>query len=69
MGKVAVKAARTLGFIRRTVTTSFSEAKAVAYRTLIRPQMEYGTCITDCHTQLLIKKLERVQCCAARWVT
>ena len=30
--------------------------------------MEYGTCITDHHTKLLINKLERVQCHATFWV-
>ena len=40
---------------------SSSEAKAVPYKTLVQPQMEYGACITDPHTKLLINKLERVQ--------
>ena len=33
--KVEAKANRTLGFIRRTVTTSSSKAKAVAYKILV----------------------------------
>ena len=59
---VAAKANRTLCFIRRTVTTSSPDAKAVANKTLVRLHMEYGPCVTDPHTQLLINKRERVQC-------
>ena len=29
------------------LTTSSSEAKEVAYKTLVWPHMEYGVCITD----------------------
>ena len=38
--KVAVKANRTFGFIRRTVTTSSFEAKEVAYKTLVQYQLQ-----------------------------
>ena len=58
--KVAAKANKTLSIIR-IVTTSSSEVKVVAYKTLVRPHMEYGACITDPYTQLLINKLGRVQ--------
>ena len=51
--------------VRWSVT---KEAKEVAYKTLVQPQIEYGACITDLHTQQLIIKLERVQCQAVRWV-
>ena len=69
---VAAKVNRTLSFIRRTVTTSSFEAKAVAYKTLVRQQMEYSASITDPppppHTHLLINTLERVQCHGTEWV-
>ena len=69
MEKVAAKANRTLGFIRRTVTTSSTEAKVVTYKSLVWPQMEYDFCIIDPYTELQITKLERVEYCTAWWVT
>ena len=67
--KVAAQANRVLGFITRTVTTSSSEAKTVICKTMVRPQMEYFSCITVPSTQLLINTLERVQHCATHWIT
>ena len=35
----------------------------------VHPHMQYSNLITDPHTQLLINKLERVQCRVTHWVT
>ena len=42
INKVKTKANRTLGFIKRNVTTTSIKAKTLAYQTLVRPQLEYS---------------------------
>ena len=61
MEKMPAKANRILGFVKRIVTTFSSESKEVAYKSLVCPKFEYGTYITEHHTQLLISKLVRMQ--------
>ena len=56
---VVVKANKNFSFVQ-TVTTFSPQDKMIVYKTLVCPQMEYGTCIIDPYTQLLINKLESV---------
>ena len=55
--KVAAKINRSLGLIKRTVTTSSSEAKRVSPKTLVQPLIEYGAWITD--SQLWLSHMVR----------
>ena len=40
----------------------------MAYQTLVRPQLEYGSEVWSPHTQLQIDQIESVQRRAARWI-
>jgi hypothetical protein len=62
------KANSTLGFIRRNVTTKSSDVKALAYKQLVRPVLEYAAASWDSLTQTQEKDLEAVQRRAARLV-
>ena len=42
--------------------------KATAYKTLVRPRLEYGTCAWNPYTSLQVGKIEKVQRSAARFV-
>ena len=66
--RTAAKANRALGFVRRNLKPCSRRIKNLAYVTLVRPILEYGSAIWDPYTQLLIDKLESVQRRAVRFI-
>jgi hypothetical protein len=62
------KANRTLGLLRRNFYHCNQDVKATAYKTLVRPQLEYCSTIWDPHHQTNINAIEAVQNRAARFV-
>ena len=60
------RASRTLGVVRRTLTSCSQEVKARAYLALVRPGLEYASAAWNPHTQSNVKILEQVQRRAAR---
>ncbi len=64
---IASKATKTLGFLRRNLAFAPRETKAIAYKTLVRPQLEYASVIWNPYHQKYVDKLEMVQRTAARW--
>jgi hypothetical protein len=62
------KANRTLGFLCRNLKISSISIKEQAYKTLVRPLVEYASPVWDPHHQTDIRKLECVQRRAARFV-
>ena len=62
------KANRTLRFLKRNLKINSTALKSTAYRTLIRPSLEYACTVWDPYTQGNIYKLEMVQRRAARFV-
>ena len=63
----ANKASSTLGFPRRNLSACSTQAKAKAYKTLVRPKLEYALAVWDPHHRNKIEQLEKVQRKAARW--
>ncbi len=68
ISRITATANRTLGFIKRNITTSNTNIKTVAYQTLVRPQLENSSTVWHPHTKSNTHKLEMVQCRAIRWV-
>lgn len=68
VSKVCAKANRTLGFVKRNVVTSSIQAKNTAYKSLVRPQLEYAAAVWHPHTADLTSSLEKIQRRAARYV-
>ena len=66
---VCSKANRTLGFLRRNLFFCPQDVKEAAYKTLVRPILEYGSTVWDSHCNGLKEILENVQKRAARFVT
>ena len=63
------RANRTQGFLRRNLSSCPQDVKEAAYKTLVRPILEYGSTAWDPHCNGLYDELENVQKCAARFVT
>ena len=68
VNQMVSKANRTLGFVTRNLYSCPRHVKESAYRTLVRPLLEYSSAAWDPHTRVLIDGIERVQRRAARFV-
>ena len=62
------KANQTLGFLRRNLKIGSVRTKNLAYKTLVRPILEYASSVWDPHLQKDIDEIEKVQRRAARFV-
>ena len=69
INNISKKANQTLGFIKRNIRVHNRDLKATAYKTLVRPQLEYASTVWSPYTASDSNKLESVQHRAARWVT
>ncbi|XP_072021163.1 uncharacterized protein [Amphiura filiformis] len=65
--KVTTKASRVLGFLQRNIWFCSKKVKIAAYKTLVRPVLEYASCVWDPHVKKNINSLERIQRRAARF--
>ncbi len=68
ISNTVAKGKRLLGFLRRNLRRCSLDLKAKAYKTLVRPVVEYSCSIWDPHEITQIKKIEKVQQDAARFV-
>ena len=66
--KTAAKASRTLGMLSRTLSACSADVKARSYLSLVRPQLEYGSEAWNPHANNDVKRLEKIQRQAARFV-
>ena len=60
---------QTLGFLKRNIQVHNKDLKSVAYKTLVRLQLEYASTVWYPHITTDINKVEAVQRRAARWAT
>ena len=51
INEITGKANRTLGFVKRNVKTKNEAVKELAYKTLVRPQVEYVSSVWNPHTK------------------
>ena len=63
------KANSVLGFLRRNLRVSNENTKEAAYKTLVRPHLEYCCTVWNPHTKDLKHRVEMVQRRAARFTT
>ncbi len=68
INKTTTKANQTLGFIRRNLAMCNKDMKSIAYRSLVRPLLEYCCSVWDPYLQKDSKALESVQRRAARFI-
>ena len=69
INQTAMKSNKMLGLLRRNLGTCTQSTKDIAYKTLVRPRLEYCSAIWDPHQKVHIDNLEKVQRRAARFVT
>ena len=65
--KICTTASHSLGFIKRNIRTKSPAIREMAYKTLVRPLVEYSSSVWSPYTQNNIHKIEMVQRRAARW--
>ena len=64
---ISSKATKTLGFLQRNLAFAPRSTKEVAYKTLVRPKLEYAAPIWSPYCKTQIQQVEKVQRTAARW--
>ena len=63
------KANKTIGFLKRNLNISSRTVKENAYKSLVRPTVEYASTVWDPYTKSDIDRIEMVQRRGARFVT
>ena len=69
INSITTKANKTLGFLRRNINISSTTVKEQAYKSLVRPSLEFASSVWEPYTKENIIQLEQVQHRAARYVT
>ncbi len=59
---------RPLNFVRRNVRVASQSAKETAYKSLLRPALDYACTVWGPYTAVLTNTVEMVQCRAAHYV-
>ena len=67
ISEISSKATKTLGFLRRNLAFAPRSTKEVAYKTLVRPKLEYSAPIWGPYSKLKINQVEKDKRTAARW--
>jgi len=66
--KIITKANRVQGMLNRVLKTADTKTRLVAYKSLLRPILEYASQVWDPYLKKEVKRLERIQNKALRFV-
>ena len=69
ISQITRKASRILGFVKRNARTKNQSVKELAYKILLKPQVEHASTVWSPYTKLNRQKIEMVKRRAARWVS
>ena len=69
INNISKKANNTLGFLKRNLNINSTSVKEQAYKSLVRPSVEYACSVWDPYFTEDINKIEMIQRRAARYVT
>ena len=67
--EILSKANRTLGFVKINVKTKNQSVKELAYKTFVRPKVEYASTVWSPYADKHIDQIEMVQRRVAQWVS
>ena len=65
---IVAKANRTLGMVKRGLRHATVKSKLVAYKTVVKPLLEYASQVWSPHNVYLKTNIERVQRDAVKWI-
>ena len=68
INRVTSNASKSLGFLKRNIKTKHPGIREAAYKTTVRPQVEYASSVWSPYTKKDIHKVEMVQRRATRWI-
>ena len=68
INRVTANASKSLGFLKRNIKTKHPGIREAAYKTTVRPQVEYASSVWSPYTKKDIHKVEMVQRRATRWI-
>ena len=68
INSITAKAKKTLEFLRRNINISSTTVKEQAYKSVVRPSLEYACSVWDPYTKDNITQIEQVQRRAARYM-
>ena len=68
INQITIKANRTLGLLKRNLSSCNRSTKEVAYKALVRPLLEYCQTIWDPHQRSNIENINKIQRRAAHFV-
>ena len=63
-----IKASRTLGLLKRTLSPCSQNVRYIAYKMLVRPQLEYASDVWIPFAMKCIKKIEQIQRNSCRFI-
>lgn len=66
--KITLEASRSLGFLRSVLKIAPSSLKCLAYKSFVRPKIEYASSVWDPSLLYLARNLEAVQNRASRFI-
>ena len=67
INRITTNAYKSLGFLKRNIKAKHSGIREAAYKTVVRPQLDYASPIWSLYTKKYIYKVEMVQRRAIRW--
>ena len=68
INRVTANASKSLGFLKRNIKSKHPGIREAAYKTTVRPQVEYASSVWSPYTKKDIHKVEMVQRRATRWI-
>ena len=66
--RISNKASRTLGLLKTTLSPCSQNIKSIAYKMLVRPQLEHAIEVWNPYTMKCIKKIEQIQRNSCRFI-
>ena len=67
INRATANASKSLGYLKRNILTKNPAIREAAYKTIVRPQVEYASSVWSPYTKKDINKIEMVQRRAIRW--